>query len=530
LGLDRNKEQAAEKKISVERGKQGVLKVIFGRTAIIIGIIIVQLLILLWGFSYVQKYIVYAYGVYQFVMVLIVLYIINRPGTPEFKLSWIVPILGIPIFGGLFYLFVNAQIGGKILNRRLTSLEKVTKPYVQPDPELMKEIREKDEEVANLAHYLETHGNYPAFKNSVVKYFSSGEEKFEELKLQLRKAKKFIFLEYFIVQSGEMWDTVLDILKEKVAEGVEIRFMYDGTCTLALLPYQYPKLMESFGIQCKVFAPIRPALTTSQNNRDHRKILVIDGKTAFTGGINLADEYINKKERFGYWKDTAVMVRGEAVRSFTNMFLQMWNIDREGENYSKYLECDGYLGAYGSPGYVIPYGDSPLDKENVGELVYLDMIYSAKRYVHIMTPYLILDQQMIVALTFAAKRGVDVSIVMPHIPDKVYAFALAKTYYPELIAVGVKIYEFEPGFIHAKNFVVDDVKATVGTINLDFRSLYLHFECGLYMFEGPQIADIEQDFQHTLAQCLPITLADCKNISIWMKIIGKGLRLFAPLM
>lgn len=528
--MDRKKEQTTEKKISVERGKQGILKVIFGRTAIIITIIIFQLLILLWGFSYIQKYIFYAYGVYQVFMLLIVVYIINRPGTPEFKLAWIVPILGIPIFGGLFYVFVNAQIGGKILNRRLINLEEVTKTYLHPDPQLTAEIREKDEGVANLACYLETHGNYPAFKNSIVKYFSCGEEKFEELKLQLRKAKKFIFLEYFIVQSGEMWDTVLDILKEKAANGVEVRFMYDGTCSLALLPYQYPKVMESFGIQCKVFAPIRPALSTSQNNRDHRKILVIDGKTAFTGGINLADEYINKKERFGYWKDTAVMVRGEAVRSFTEMFLQMWNIDRGRENYSEYLECDGYLGAYGSPGYVIPYGDSPFDREQVGEMVYLDMINSAKRYVHIMTPYLILDQQMIVALTFAAKRGVDVGIIMPHIPDKLYAFALAKTYYPELIAAGVKIYEFEPGFIHAKNFVVDDDKAVVGTINLDFRSLYLHFECGLYMFQVPQIADIEKDFQNTLAMCLLITLKDCKDISIGMKLIGKGLRLFAPLM
>lgn len=519
-----------EKKISVERGRQGIIKVIFGRTVITIAMMVIQLGVLLLGFLFLQKYVLYAYWVSQLFMGLIVIHIINKPGNPAFKMAWVVPILLFPIFGGLLYLFFNAQIDGKILNRRLNSLEEATKTYLQPNPAIIEELREKDMAVANLAGYLQNNGNYPAFGNTTAKYFPSGEDKFEELKIQLRKAKQFIFLEYFIVQEGVMWNTVLEILVEKVKQGVEVRFMYDGTCTIALLPNQYPKMMEKLGIQCKVFAPIRPALTTSQNNRDHRKILVIDGKTAFTGGINLADEYINKKPRFGYWKDTAIMVRGEAVRSFTQMFLQMWNIDRACENYSKYLDCDGYLGAYGAPGYVIPYGDSPFDSEHVSEMVYMDMINTAKHYVHITTPYLILDQELIVALTFAAKRGVDVSIIMPHIPDKVYAFALAKTYYPELINGGVKIYEFLPGFIHAKGFVVDDNKAVVGTVNLDYRSLYLHFECGVYLYEVPEIANIEADFQKTVGQSRLVTLEDCKNQKMHMKLIGKGLRLFAPLM
>ena len=273
------------------------------------------------------------------------------------------------------------------------------------------------------------------------------------MKKQLLKAEKFIFMEYFIVEKGYMWDSILEILKVKVKEGVEVRFLYDGMNTLTRLPYHYPRELESFGIQCRIFAPIVPALSTRQNNRDHRKIVVIDGQTAFTGGINLADEYINKKERFGYWKDTGIMVQGEAVKSFTMMFLEMWNTERFSvhDDYEKYLNVP-IKKVENAKGYVLPYGDSPLDGENVGESMYMDILNTASRYVHIMTPYLILDNEMLMSLKYAAKRGVDVKIIMPHIPDKKYAFVLAKTYYNELLESGVEIYEFEPGFVHAKSF------------------------------------------------------------------------------
>jgi len=524
-------ELQTEKKISVEKGRQGLLKVIFGRTAIMVLITLAQLLFLLACFYFLREHVLYAYWLSQLMMAGIVVHIINKPGVPEFKMAWIVPILVMPIFGSLFYLFFHLQSGGNILNRRLSSLEEASKSYLKTDANLKEELKNKNPEVANLAKYLESHGSFPAFGNTTVKYFPSGEDKYEEMKFQLQKAKKFIFLEYFIVEEGIMWNGILEILKKKVAEGVEVRLMYDGTCTVALLPADYPKKMKALGIECKVFAPIRPALTTSQNNRDHRKILVIDGKTAFVGGINLADEYINVKVRFGHWKDVAVMLRGEAVRSFAEMFLQMWNAtNKRPENYSDYLECEGFLGAYGAPGYVIPYGDNPFDREHVGEMVYLDMINTAKSYVHIMTPYLILDQSMIDALTFAAKRGIDVKIIMPSIPDKMYAFALAKTYYQELIKAGVQIYEYTPGFIHAKVFVVDGDRAVVGTINMDFRSLYLHFECAVYMYEVPQISEIEEDYQATMNKSKLITIEMCKKEKAHIKLIGKILRLFAPLM
>ena len=327
-----------------------------------------------------------------------------------------------------------------------------------------------------------------------------------------------------------MWNAIRDILIEKVKEGVEVRFMYDGMCSMLQLPYDYDKQMRKHGIQCKMFSRVRPILSSYQNNRDHRKICVIDGKIGFTGGINLADEYINQKEKFGHWKDTAIMLEGEAVQNLTILFLQMWNItQRQLEDYKKYLTPKS-LDVKRELGFVLPYGDSPFDKEIIGEQVYFHILNHAKKYVHIMTPYLILDNEMITALTFAAKCGIEVIIIMPHIPDKWYAFLLAKTYYGELIEAGVQIYEYTPGFVHAKVFVSDNDTATVGTINLDYRSFYHHFECGTFIYNNPVVWDIERDFQNTLAKCEKVSLTDLKSRSLTERIIGRVLRLVAPLM
>ena len=305
--------------------------------------------------------------------------------------------------------------------------------------------------------------------------------------------------------------------------------MYDGTCAINLLPYGYPKELEKLGIRCKMFSPLHPLVSTHYNNRDHRKILVIDGHTAFTGGVNLADEYINRKERFGHWKDTAVMLKGEAVRSFTLMFLQMWNATEKECVYEPYLNVPVPL-PISAPGYVIPYGDNPMDDDKVGEMVYLDILNRAVDYVYIMTPYLILDNEMITGLCFAAQRGVDVRIILPHIPDKRYAFVLAKSHYRELIRTGVKIYEYTPGFVHAKVFVSDDRRAVVGTINLDYRSLYLHFECAAYMEDVPAVGDILRDFRSTEEQCQRITMQDVNRQKLITRLAGAVLKVIAPLM
>ena len=378
---------------------------------------------------------------------------------------------------------------------------------------------------------MNNYGGYPIYENTSVKYFPLGDDKFEEMKIQLEKAEKFIFMEYFIVEEGKMWNAILEILERKAKQGVDVRFMYDGMCCLVLVPYSYPKKLQEKGIKCKMFQPIRPALSTEQNNRDHRKILVIDGHTAFTGGVNLADEYINQKEVYGHWKDTAVMIKGDAVKSFTIMFLQMWNItEKEDCDYNLFLNRTAKPEKQGNYGFVMPYGDSPLDNEYVGENVYLDILNTAEDYVHIMTPYLIIDNEIITALKYSAKRGIETTIIMPHIPDKMYAYLLARTFYQELIEAGVNIYEYTPGFVHAKCFISDDKKATVGTVNLDYRSFFLHFECGVFMYGNDEIANIEKDYQETLKKCQKITIEDCKHYPIVKKVAGRVLRLIAPLM
>ena len=345
----------------------------------------------------------------------------------------------------------------------------------------------------------------------------------------MEKAEKFIFLEYFIVEKGYMWAKILEVLQRKVAEGVEVRLMYDGTCAFNYLPYRYPDEIKKMGIQCKMFSPILPVLSTHYNNRDHRKILVIDGKVGFTGGVNIGDEYINRRSPFGHWKDTAIMLEGDGVEGLTQMFLQMWNVTEKCEDFGKYLQKEN-CGIQDDSGFILPFGDSPFDRELIGETVYMDIINRAEDYVHIMTPYLIIDHEMETALCYAAKRGVDVKLILPHIPDKKMPFALAKTHYPQLLKAGVRIFEYTPGFVHAKVFSSDGRKAVVGTINLDYRSLYLHFEDGVWIYRNQVIYDIKKDFTDTLEYCNPVSLEFCRGRNIAVRAMQSILRLFAPML
>ena len=519
-----------EIKSKVKKAKHGIFHLIFSRTALVAALLILQVVFLIALITKLKKYAFPFYAGFTILSGIVIIYIINRKENPAFKMSWILFVFLIPIVGTVFYIFILFQPGTKYIEHRLQVLRSQTDPYTDQDPGVMKKLADSKPANANLAYYISHQAGFPVYQDTKVTYFPLGEDKFEELKIQLEKAEQFIFMEYFIVEEGIMWNTVLEILERKVKEGVEVRFMYDGMCSIALLPYNYPKTLEKKGIQCKMFSPIKPVLSTHQNNRDHRKICVIDGKTAFTGGVNLADEYINQKVRFGHWKDTAVMIEGDAVQNFTMMFLQMWNIlEKTEENYEKYL-TPSRNDLHGDMGFVLPYGDSPFDNENIGEQVYFHILNHAKKYVHIMTPYLILDNEMVTTLTYAAKCGIEVIIIMPHIPDKWYAFAVAKTYYEELISAGVQIYEYTPGFVHAKVFVSDDDTATVGTINMDYRSLYLHFECGTFIYDNPVVEDVEKDFQQTLKKCQKVTIMDLKKRGAFMKAAGSILRLIAPLM
>lgn len=461
---------------------------------------------------------------------LVCLYIVSRKDKGAYKLTWVFQILLFPVFGGLFYLMFRFQSATRKYAKRIDKTEAKAKALLSLPGTGYDEALSLIPEHSPQVRYLQDFAGFPIYMNSRTKYLTPGEEMLEQLVAELNKAEKYIFLEYFIVHEGVMWDTILDILKEKAEQGVKVRLMYDDIGCFFLLPKEYPKQMRKYGIECVVFNPFRPVLTTVQNNRDHRKIAVIDGKVAFTGGINLADEYINAIEKHGHWKDASIMVEGKAAWSFTLMFLQMWelctDIDEDYAQYYPWLESECKVS---ESGFVQPYADSPMDKENIGEHVYLQIINNAKDYVYINTPYLIIDDSMISALCLAAKSGVDVRIVTPHKWDKRLVHMTTRSYYRELINAGVKIYEYSKGFIHSKTFVSDDTTATVGTTNLDFRSLYLHFECGVRMYKSNAVMEVKEDFVKTLEVCQPIMQEDCR-CGIFMRLFQDILRLFAPLM
>lgn len=458
---------------------------------------------------------------------LAVLHIISTGARSGTKLLWSVMILTFPLFGGLLYLMVRLQGVTMTFRRQLSATEKKMQPFFAQDTKTYKQLEKKWPTYANQYDYLTKTCGFCAYENGGTEYLSPGEQCFEKMLLELEKAERFIFLEYFIIQEGRFWNSILDVLKKKAAQGVDVRLIYDDMGCFVLLPLDYQKRMEAMGIRCVVFNKFRPVLSTVQNHRDHRKIMVIDGKVAFTGGVNLSDEYINEKERFGHWKDAAIMHRGQAVNSYTLMFLTMWQT-LTGEE----LETTNFLTLpEGEPqkGFVIPFCDSPVDMEYVGERVYMNLIHSARQYLYIQTPYLIIDDGMVSALILAAKSGVDVRIVTPGIPDKKYVHITTRSYYRELIEGGVKIYEYTPGFIHSKLMIADDAVGVVGTVNMDCRSLFLHFECGSWLCGCEEIQNIRADFTKTLKKCKKIKISDCK-LRFIKRIMQMILRLFAPLL
>ncbi len=513
----------------LKKGQKGVVHAIFSRFGVLLLLLLIQFFIIFGFFFRFQEFLPQYTWLNALLSIVLMLYLINSDINPTSKITWLIIIMFAPIVGLLLFAFTRMEFGHRLLRTRLAQLIKDTKIAIPQDEKLLKEIHEKNPELVSLHHYLNRSGCFPLYNNTDVVYFPSGEKMFEELLVQLREAKHFIFLEYFVISEGYMWGKVLEILKQKAEEGVEVRVMYDGTCEFALLPHDYPKRLQKVGIKCKAFAPVSPFVSTHYNYRDHRKILVIDGHTAVTGGINMADEYLNLVKRYGYWKDTAILLKGDAAKSFTLMFLQMWNVDEKQPEFYKYLQHPCGVVKEGK-GYVLPYADWPLDDDKVGECVYIDILNHAQNYVHIMSPYLILDSEMEYALKYAAKRGVDVKLILPGIPDKKPAFALAKSHYKTLLEAGVKIYEYTPGFVHAKVFTSDDCKAVVGTINLDYRSLYHHFECAAYLYKVPCINEIEADFQDTLKQCRKITPKDVKKEKIYYKVLGALMKVVAPLM
>lgn len=510
-----------------------VSRLLFSRFAVTALLLIVQLALLFLVFLWLGEFAKYVLGGMTLLSAIILIYIINNRSNPAYKLAWILPIILLPVIGAFLYLYVQTNVGATKTKKILAGVLSETDQYSHTQKEVAQALEQENPAVARIASYIESAGGYPAYQNTKASYYPLGEDAFEEMKTQLETARKFIFMEYFIVEEGQFWDEILEILVRKSKEGVEVRFMYDDLGCLTLLPRGYDKTLRTKGLQARAFAPLMAFLSTHYNNRDHRKITVIDGRVAFNGGINLADEYINQKEVYGHWKDTSYMVQGDAVRSFTLMFLQMWNasINPQREDFSHYLEQT----PQGQPvdqgeGFVIPYGDGPHQIENVAENVYIDLLSYAKKYVYIMSPYFIPDNELLQSMLHTAKSGVKVRLLLPEIPDKWFAIVIARSYYMELMDAGIEVYQYTPGFVHAKQVVVDDELAVVGTINLDFRSLYLHYECGGLFYKNPAVSHIVSDFEEAFSKSRRITREDYKNSKLIDRIAGRTLRIIAPLL
>ena len=485
--------------------------------------------ILQFGFAIIIRLFFYKYlGIitlfYNIASILIVLGILKNSTRLSNDLPWVILILIFPIFGTILLITLGRNYSKNKLLKNIFEYEKKYSKYLVQEEKIKKDIDNK--ELDNIK-YLINRTNYFVSTNNDITYYNFGEKFYPELLKELKKAEKFIFMEYFIINEGTMWNGILDILKEKAAKGVDVRVLYDDMGSLAMLSTSFSKQMASYGIKCIPFNKLSPFRGIFMNNRDHRKMTIIDGKVAFSGGVNLSDEYINVNSKLGIWKDNGIKIVGEAIWNLTVMFLTMWNANiNEDRDITKFKY--NFDNNDKNNGYVIPYGVAPLHKDLIGEDVYINIINSAKNYLYIMTPYLIIDTDIVNSLCRAAKRGVDVRIVVPGIPDKKIVYTQTTSFFKVLHDNGVKIYKYTNGFVHSKVFLSDDIRAVVGTINMDYRSLYLHFENGIYMEGVDEIKKILSDFEETFKDCKKLDDKEVKAgfiKSLWQAI----LRLFAPL-
>ena len=488
---------------------------------------VLELLFIYFLFKYFNERASWIEGALRIISVIVVLEIVNYSHHLSSDMIWIIMIVISPIFGTIAYLLIGGNLFLSRTYRNIQWEAHSSHQYFMEDEAVQSEMDQRFDDYKGQFHYISDIAGYPFYRNNECRYFGFGEESFSVMLQELRKAERFIFMEYFIIEEGYMWNSILEILEEKVQQGVEVRVMYDDVGSIMTLSQSYADVLEAKGIKCVTFNRVNPFINVIMNHRDHRKILVIDGKVGFTGGINLADEYLNIKKRFGVWKDNCLLIRGNAVWSMTITFLSNWNaLRKEDYDYARYRHI---ITEDSADGYIAPYADTPLDDELVGQYIYMNIINQARDYVYIATPYLIIDAEFINALILAAKRGVDVRIVTPGIPDKKVIWQITKSFYSQLIEGGVKIYEYTPGFVHSKIFVADDILCTVGTINLDYRSLYLHFENGTYIFDSHIINDVKNDMK-SMFEVSHCYTAEEARLSLFKRFIINVMRLFSPLL
>ena len=567
-----------EKKAAV---KNGVLRMVLVVISMVIGVILLFILILFAG----QKA-GWIYTLIHFIGLFLVLGIYSSYKTSSIRMTWMLVIMALPILGTLLYLMIGMNGSSFKMRRRFEDIDKILLPILPTGEEEARNARERDAHLGGIVEYIRRNAGYPVYQNTDIQYFDDASKGIEAQKRDMAKAEKYIFMEYHAIEDAESWHAIRDILAERAKAGVEVRVFYDDMGSLGFINTDFVKRTESYGINCRVFNPFAPGMNLFLNNRDHRKITVIDGKVGYTGGYNLANEYFHITEPFGYWKDTGVRLEGDAVQSLTVMFLEMWNamseMDKDDSDFSKYLayknaadlldkkskvvsgneaertkierdrlieknkdyyskmekemmpdmryilDTDDYSGDH--LGFVQPYADSPMDKIQTGEDVYICMADGAHDYVWFITPYLIITDEMCHAFSMAAKRGVDVRIITPGIPDKKIVYKLTRSYYHGLARNSVRIFEFTPGFCHAKMSIADDLVATCGTINLDYRSLYHHFENGCLYADCEAVMDTKRDFEETFAQCREVTDFYASGRGAIMRLGHMLLRLAAPLM
>ena len=512
--------------------KNGVARMI-----LVVLSMLVEFLVILLLFQRLEQHAAIVMEIMHFVSLALVLYIYGLHITPAMKMPWLMLIIAFPVFGTLLYLLIGLNGSTWKMRREYFELDSKLLPLIPADPKIQQAAKERDPRISNLQRYIYSYSGYPVYDDTKVTYYDDGSKGIEAQKEDLKKAQRFIFMEYHAIEDAESWHAVQEVLVDRVKAGVEVRVFYDDMGSIGFINTDFVDRMESLGIKCQVFNAFAPGMNIFLNNRDHRKITVIDGMVGFTGGYNLANEDFHMTEPFGYWKDTGIRLEGSAVNSLTVTFLEMWNAvaedDRKDKDFAQFL-AQHPDAVKRTPengiGFVQPYADSPLDDIALGEDVYISMAEMATDYVWYITPYLIITDEMSHALSLAAKRGVDVRIVTPGIPDKKIIYSVTRSYYNGLVSNGVRIFEYTPGFCHAKMSITDDLAATCGTINMDYRSLYHHFENGCLFADCGAVLDVKKDFEGIFAESREVTEYYKNGRGAFLRLTQMLLRLVAPLL
>lgn len=505
-----------------------VLNLVFSRLVVTAVLLVLQVVWLFALFYRLADYARWFSAAGLTLSIIMCLALIRQDSTvPEFKISWMILFAVMPVQGGLLYLLWGNKRPALGLRRRQERAEQAMTDTRREDPAAAARLRAADPRAALTARYLQDYAPAPLYGGTAVRYYPDGQTMLADMLPALQSAEHSIFVESFIIGMGEMWGQIHEILRRKAAAGLDVRVIYDDAGCLSLLPHNYAELLRAEGIRAFSFNRCVPVLNLVMNNRDHRKIMVIDGKIGFTGGVNLADEYINRLVRFGYWKDSGVRLEGPGAGALANIFLTFWKAQYPEED----IDIDRDLPAAApvpTDCLVQPFADSPVGREAVAKNVYLELINQAQRRLQICTPYLILDNDLLACLRLAAKRGVDVRIYTPGVPDKPTIYQLTRSYFPHLLRAGVRIFSYTPGFLHAKTWLVDDRIAAVGTVNLDYRSLYLHFENSVLIYGGAVLDDVRRDLAEIEKESAEVKLADCRT-GFFGTMYSAVLRLVAPL-